>query len=73
MHETTGRLGVKSVAALSEIRRYPLTTREAMISHVFEYLEIYYNRVRRHSANNWLSPVDFERLYHQNSEERAVH
>lgn len=52
---------------------YPLTTRAVMTSHIFEYLEIYYNRVRRHSANHWLSPVDFERLYHQHSEDRAVH
>jgi transposase InsO family protein len=52
---------------------YPLTTRDAMTRHIFEYLELYYNRVRRHSANNWLSPVDFERLYHQHSEQRAVY
>ena len=27
---------------------------------IFEYIEIYYNRQRSHSANNYLSPVEFE-------------
>jgi len=27
---------------------------------IFEYLEVFYNRVRRHSTLNYLSPVDFE-------------
>jgi len=27
---------------------------------IFEYIEIYYNRKRMHSANNYLSPVDYE-------------
>lgn len=29
---------------------------------VFEYIEIYYNRKRRHSTLGYLSPVEFERL-----------
>jgi len=28
---------------------------------IFEYIEVFYNRTRIHSANNYLSPVDFER------------
>ncbi|MEC5317700.1 IS3 family transposase [Brenneria populi subsp. brevivirga] len=35
-------------------------TREEMKSAVFEYIEIDYNRHRRHSANGGLSPVQFE-------------
>ena len=27
---------------------------------IFEYIEVYYNRQRSHSANNYLSPVEFE-------------
>lgn len=27
---------------------------------IFEYIEVYYNRQRSHSANNNLSPVEFE-------------
>ena len=27
---------------------------------IFEYIEIYYNRKRIHSANDYLSPVEYE-------------
>lgn len=36
-----------------------LTRTEARQS-IFEYIEVFYNRVRRHSALNYLSPVNFE-------------
>jgi hypothetical protein len=35
---------------------------------VIGIIEIYYNRVPRHSANGWVTPVEFERLYNQNLE-----
>lgn len=28
---------------------------------IFEYIEVFYNRIRIHSANNYLAPVEFER------------
>lgn len=39
-------------------RRYP--NREEAKADVFEYIETYYNPVRRHSTLNYLSPRDFE-------------
>jgi transposase InsO family protein len=51
----------------------PIGTRQEVRQQVFEFIEIYYNRVRRHSANDWVTPVEFERLYHQNLETTAVH
>jgi transposase InsO family protein len=27
---------------------------------IFEYIEVFYNRIRIHSANNYLAPVEFE-------------
>ena len=30
---------------------------------IFEYIEVFYNRRRRHSTNNYLSPDQKERLY----------
>jgi len=36
------------------------TRREAQGS-VFEYIEVFYNRIRRHSALNYCSPVEFEK------------
>lgn len=35
-------------------------TRQAMKETVFEYIEVDYNRTRRHSANGYLSPEVFE-------------
>jgi len=32
---------------------------------VFRYLEVFYNRVRRHSTLNYLSPVDYEQINQQ--------
>jgi putative transposase len=52
---------------------YALTNRDQMRQRIFEYIEVYYNRVRRHSANGWLSPSQFERLHYQTLEGLAVH
>jgi putative transposase len=35
----------------------------------FDYIENYYNRVRRHSALGYLSPVEYERKYYANQRE----
>ncbi|WP_461481369.1 IS3 family transposase, partial [Porticoccus sp.] len=29
---------------------------------IFEYIEVFYNRLRRHSANGYVSPAEFERI-----------
>jgi len=34
---------------------------------VFEYIEVFYNRVRRHSANEYKSPASFEENYYAKS------
>ena len=39
----------------------------------FDYISIYYNRVRRHSANGWLSPEAFEQKYIKSLEGLVVH
>jgi putative transposase len=36
-------------------------TRLELANAIFEYLEIWHNRQRRHSALGWLSPIEFER------------
>lgn len=35
-------------------------TKEQAKRSIFEYIEVFYNRERNHSANNNLSPVEFE-------------
>lgn len=47
-------------------------TRQAAQQHIFEYIECYYNRVRRHSTNGWLSPADFEAAYYKSIEGMCV-
>lgn len=41
------------------------TTRDQARAEIFEYLEAFYNRVRRHSSLGFLSPEEFERTYKQ--------
>jgi transposase InsO family protein len=40
-------------------------TRDQARAVLFEYLEVFYNRVRLHSSLGFLSPADFERTYNQ--------
>ncbi|MBK9125338.1 MAG: IS3 family transposase [Chloroflexi bacterium] len=40
----------------------PFPTRAAARKAIFEYIEVWYNRQRRHSALGYLSPADFEQL-----------
>lgn len=35
-------------------------TRESLRLAIFEYIEVFYNRRRRHSALGYLSPMEFE-------------
>ena len=42
------------------------TSRDEARASFFEYIEAFYNRVRRHSSLRFLSPEEFERTYHQN-------
>ena len=45
------------IELLAERRFY---TRAQAKQEVFEYIEVYYNRIRIHSANGYLSPIEFE-------------
>jgi putative transposase len=40
-----------------------LTRREARLA-IHEYIEVFYNRRRRHSHLGYLSPAEFENQYH---------
>jgi putative transposase len=45
------------------IRRRVYNTREEAKQDVFDYIEMFYNPMRRHGYNNRLSPVGYERQY----------
>ena len=36
-------------------------TRAQAMQSIFEYIECFYNRIRRHSSLNYLSPDEYER------------
>ncbi|QFY45160.1 IS3 family transposase [Candidatus Methylospira mobilis] len=36
------------------------TTKLGSKPSIFEYIEVFYNRERLHSANEYMSPVDYE-------------
>jgi putative transposase len=42
------------------VHRRSWPTRRELTSEVFEYIEAFYNRIRRHSTLGMLSPLDFE-------------
>lgn len=42
-------------------RRYK--TREEARADLFQYVEVWYNRKRRHSSLGYLSPADYEEQY----------
>jgi transposase InsO family protein len=42
------------------VNRCRFATREAARREVFEYIDIWYNRQRRHSSLGYLSPAEFE-------------
>lgn len=44
------------------IKRKIYSTREEAKSDIFDYIEVFYNRTRRHSFLNQLSPMAFEKL-----------
>lgn len=41
------------------------TSREQAKTSIFEYIEAFYNRVRRHSSLGYVSPDEYERAYNQ--------
>jgi putative transposase len=42
------------------------TSKEDAQTEIFEYIQMYYNPVRRHSSLNYVRPVNFEHLFYNN-------
>jgi putative transposase len=53
------------------IDRTRWATRDEARSAVFEWIEVFYNRTRRHSGLEYLSPAEFERRYRLHSRPAA--
>lgn len=43
------------------IYQHSFKTREGAKNAIFEYIEVFYNKLRMHSANNYMSPYDYEK------------
>ncbi|MBL1437913.1 MAG: IS3 family transposase, partial [Rhodobacteraceae bacterium] len=52
------------------IRRRTYKTRDQVRSDVFDYIEMFYNPIRKHTNNGMMSPTDFEQ--HQKLEPQGV-
>jgi transposase InsO family protein len=40
-------------------------TRVELSTEIFDWIEVFYNRIRRHSSIGMQSPSSFEKLHHQ--------
>jgi putative transposase len=49
------------------VHRHSWPTRRELTSEVFDYIEGFYNRQRRHSTLGMLSPADYEKITHTNN------
>ena len=54
-----------SVLKKERIKRRIYPNREAARSDLFDYIEMFYNPIRRHGSAGGVSPVEFERRYAQ--------
>ena len=41
----------------------PFQTRQQAAHAIFDYIEMFYNRQRKHSSSNYLSPTQFEQFH----------
>ncbi|MCC5911678.1 MAG: IS3 family transposase [Clostridiaceae bacterium] len=45
---------------------YSFRTREAAKQAIFEYIEVYYNRQRRHATLGWITPAAYKKMWYSN-------
>jgi putative transposase len=50
------------------LHRQTWPTRQQARTAIFEFIEVFYNRQRRHSTLGYLSPADFEARYHRQAD-----
>ena len=48
-------------------KKHPFETRDLARKEVFEYIEMFYNPIRLHSALGYKSPIEFERMHFNSS------
>ena len=56
---------------MERVHQVRYTTRAQARSDLFEYIEVFYNRIRRHARLNNISPAEFEQRYYQQCAQAA--
>ena len=69
-HDNAVAEGFFNLLKRERIRRKVYRTRDEALRHVFDYIEIFYNRTRKHARSGMLSPIEFERQ--QNAKAQGV-
>ena len=59
-------------AEIELIRDHVYPTRDMARVSIFSFIEMFYNRRRRHSAIAYMSPDEYERAYWREKEERQA-
>ena len=54
------------------VYRTRFTTRAEAKTAIFQWIEVWYNRKRRHSTLGYVSPEAFERNYQQQQQAKAI-
>lgn len=54
------------------VGQYIFQSRKEAKTALFDYIEVFYNRKRRHSALGYLSPVDFEKQGQQKEDDKRI-
>jgi len=54
---------IKSLKSELVDKKHPFETREIARKEVFEYIEMFYNPIRLHSALGYKSPIEFEKMH----------
>lgn len=53
------------------LHHYRFATREAARREIFDYIEVFYNQIRRHAKIGYLAPAEFVKRYYANLEKAA--
>ena len=54
------------------VGQYIFQSRKEAKTALFDYIKVFYNRKRRHSALGYLSPVDFEKQGQQQEDDKRI-
>jgi hypothetical protein len=63
--QALGMITDQGLSVAEVARRLGVATRDRARAEIFDYPEVFYDRVRRHSSLGYVSPEAFERAHNQ--------